>query len=250
MRITTLNVNGLRAAHKRGFLAWLHRHSPDVLMLQEVRARLDDLPAELTQAPGWHKAWMPAAKPGYSGTAIWSREPGEPLAPLGQPRSIDEGRVIGRRFGELEVYSVYAPSGSAGEERQAWKMAFLEAFEPWLAGLLASGRPVVFGGDINIAHQVIDIRNAKANMKNSGFLPEERAWMDTLFACGWRDLFRERWPERVAYSWWSARGAARAKDVGWRIDYLIGSPALRLGDADIERDADLSDHAPVTVTLT
>lgn len=157
--------------------------------------------------------------------------------------------MVGLRLPELDIYSVYAPSGSAGPERQAWKMEFLTAFRPWIDELLRSGRPVVFGGDINIAHRVMDIKNAKANEKNSGFLPEERAWMDQIFATGWRDLFRERWPDRVSYSWWSSRGQARANDVGWRIDYLIGSPGLQLLDADIERHADLSDHAPVTVVV-
>ena len=167
----------------------------------------------------------------------------------GHARGDAEGRLIGARLGELDVWSLYMPSGSAGPDRQAWKFEYMAHMEDWLAARLASGRPSIVCGDINIAHTEMDIKNAKGNQKNSGFLPEERAWMSAWFAAGWQDLFRVANPDLVAYSWWSNRGQARANDVGWRIDYLVGTPGLRVVRAEIERFAGLSDHAPVAVVL-
>jgi exodeoxyribonuclease-3 len=246
VRVTTLNVNGLRAAEKRGFTAWLGRAKPDVLCLQEVRATADDLPGELVEPEGWTVRWNPAEKKGYSGTAVWSRRKTVHFTVgTGHARGDGEGRMVGVHLPKLDVWSVYLPSGSAGPERQAWKDEFLDHALPWMESLLRSGRPALVCGDLNIAHTAMDIKNAKGNVKNSGFLPHERAWLDKLVAMGWRDLFRECNPASQAYSWWSQRQNAYANDVGWRIDHIWATPGVRCSGVSIEREARLSDHAPV-----
>ena len=247
MRITTLNCNGLRAAEKKGFSAWLARTAPDVLCLQEVRAEERDVPPGLWKPAGWRTQWFPAEKKGYSGTAVWCREGVNATFTVGtgRPRGDAEGRVVGVHLPQLDVWSMYLPSGSSSPERQAWKFDYMAHVMPWMRGMLASGRPALVCGDMNIAHTAMDIRNAKSNQKNSGFLPEERAWLDALVRLGWRDLFREANPSLEAYSWWSQRGNARANDVGWRIDHIWATPSLQVQSVQIEREAGLSDHAPV-----
>lgn len=247
MRITTLNCNGLRAATKKGFAEWLARASPDVLCLQEVRAEQADVPADLWNPSGYEARWHPAEKKGYSGTAVWARGQSAArfTAGTGHPRGDSEGRVVGVHLPELDVWSMYLPSGSSGPERQAWKFEYMEHILPWLTQLAASGRPALVCGDLNIAHTPLDIRNAKSNQKNSGFLPEERAWLDQMVAMGWRDIFREVNPTSQAYSWWSQRGNARANDVGWRIDHIWATRGVHVERVWIEREAALSDHAPV-----
>lgn len=248
--VSSLNVNGLRSADRRGFRDWLARAAPDVLCLQEIRCDADAVGPELWSPPDWSVGWNPAAQKGYAGTAVWARRPEASFATgTGHPRGDAEGRVTHARLPELDVYSVYLPSGSSGPDRQAWKMEFLDHVRPWLDGVLASGRPAVVCGDLNIAHQPIDLKNWRSNQKNSGFLPEERAWFSDLLASGWRDAFRELNPTLGAYSWWSNRGRARENDVGWRIDYVLATPGLRVSRAWIEKDAGLSDHAPVWVEL-
>jgi len=251
VKITTLNVNGLRSAERRGFRAWLDRAAPDVLCLQEVRADQGSLAPDLWAPPGWTVAWHIAAQKGYSGTAVWVRAPHAATFTVGtgHERGDAEGRVVGAHLDALDVWSLYLPSGSSGPERQDWKYAYMEHMWAWLAARRATGRPTLVCGDINIAHTAMDIRNAKPNEKNSGFLPEERAWMTRLFATGWQDAFRTANPDTVAYSWWSNRGQARAKDVGWRIDYLFATPEVRVVESFIERDAGLSDHAPVSAVI-
>ncbi len=255
MKVTTLNVNGLRAAERRGFSAWLKRTRPDVLCMQEIRCDEESLGAELWGPKGWKVAWNPAEQKGYSGTAVWARSGlvGRARAPItsgvGHPRADSEGRAVCMHTPTMDVWSLYLPSGSSGPERQAWKDEFLLYVRPWFDRILASGRPSLVCGDLNIAHQAIDLKNWKSNQKNSGFLPHERAWFTELLATGWRDVFRELNPESHAYSWWSQRGAARANDVGWRIDYVLATPGVVVTSATIEREADLSDHAPVTVVI-
>jgi exodeoxyribonuclease-3 len=251
MRITTLNCNGLRAAAKKGFADWLARTDPDVLCLQEVRAEQADLPAELWNPPGYSARWYPAEKKGYSGTSAWARATtgARFTVGTGHTRGDSEGRVVGVHLPELDVWSMYLPSGSSGPERQAWKCEYMEHILPWMQQVADSGRPALVCGDLNIAHTPMDIRNAKSNQKNSGFLPEERAWLDQLVAMGWRDIFRELNPTSQAYSWWSQRGNARANDVGWRIDHIWATPGLRVKRVWIEREAALSDHAPVHAEL-
>ncbi len=251
MRITTLNCNGLRAAERKGFREWLARADPDVLCLQEVRADEADVPADLWRPAGWQARWHPAEKKGYAGTSVWARSSIASTFTVGtgHPRGDGEGRVVGAHLPDLDVWSLYMPSGSSGPDRQAWKFEYMEHIFPWLEAIVRSGRPALICGDINIAHTAMDIKNAKGNAKNSGFLPEERAWLDRLVALGWRDLFREANPTSQDYSWWSQRGQARAKDVGWRIDHMWGTPGLGLRAVTIERGAGLSDHAPVTAEI-
>ncbi len=247
MKVTTLNLNGLRSAERRGFKSWLAKSKPDVLCLQEVRCAADVAPPNLWKPRGWKVAWNPAEKKGYSGTGVWTRHPSAAFSiGTGHARGDLEGRVVGAHLDGIDVYSCYLPSGSSGPDRQAWKMEFLDHVFPWLQARLASGRPTIVCGDLNIAHRPIDLKNWRSNQKNSGFLPEERAWMDQVLSTGWRDLWREVHPEKAEYSWWSNRGQARAKDVGWRIDYVLATPGVRVTDARIEKEADLSDHAPVS----
>ncbi len=254
LHVTTLNVNGLRSAERRGFSAWLARTRPDVLCLQEVRADQDTLPAQHWSPPDYAARYFPAEKKGYSGTAVWSRRKRVTHSTgTGHPRGDAEGRVVGVQLPALDVWSVYLPSGSSQEglagAKHAWKMSYLAHFRPWLDAIMASGRPSLVCGDFNIAHTPMDIKNAKPNEKNSGFSAEERAWLDGLVAAGWRDAFRELNPTSQAYSWWSQRGQARANDVGWRIDHVWATPGIRLLSCEIERQADLSDHAPVHLVV-
>ena len=253
MRITTWNVNGLRAALRKGFAEILDQVAPDILLLQEVRALPEQLPAEWANPDGWHVHWHPAEKKGYSGTAIWSRQPMEILG-TGLDGDDPEGRVVRALIDGVEVASVYLPSGSSSEERQQVKDVWLDNFAPWSNAFLRKRRPVIMGGDFNIAHTERDIFYAKSNENTSGFLPHEREWMGELFDTGWRDFVRQHYGEiQGPYSWWSNRGRARELDRGWRIDYLLGNAAAakRFQAADICRDGGLtvSDHAPVTIDL-
>jgi exodeoxyribonuclease-3 len=250
IKITTLNVNGLRSAERRGFRRWLRRAQPDVLCLQEIRCDEESAPKTLWRPRGWKVGWHPASKKGYAGTAVWSRSAETHFTiGNGHPRGDLEGRAVCAHLPELDVWSLYMPSGSSGPERQAWKFEFMAHAWDWLERLRIANRPTLICGDINIAHRAIDLKNWRSNQKNSGFLPEERAWMDRLLASGWRDLFRERYPDKVAYSWWSNRGRAREKDVGWRIDYVLATPGVSVVEYAIERDAGLSDHAPVSAWI-
>lgn len=253
MKVTTLNVNGLRSAERRGFSTWLKRHKPDVLCMQEIRCDEATLGPELWKPRGYAAGWTPAHQKGYAGTAVWAKKkPGLPVtfsSGAGHLRADAEGRATCASLPGLDVWSMYLPSGSSGPERQAWKMEFLEHITPWFDRVLRSGRPTLICGDLNIAHQAIDLKNWRSNQKNSGFLPEERAWFTALLASGWRDVFRELNPDSHAYSWWSNRGNARENDVGWRIDYVLATPGVPVVSATIERDAGLSDHAPVSVEI-
>jgi len=253
MRITTWNVNGLRAALRKGFADILEQVRPDVLLLQEIRALPEQLPAEWAEPEGWYVYWNPAEKKGYSGTAIWSRTPLEGVT-TGLDSDDPEGRIIRARVDGVELVSVYLPSGSSGDERQEVKEGWMDRFAPWADSLRRRRRPVVMGGDFNIAHTERDIFYARGNAKNSGFMPHERDWIGSLFDSGWRDFVRQHYGERQGpYSWWSNRGRARELDRGWRIDYLIGNApsAKRFQSADICREGGLtvSDHAPVTIDL-
>lgn len=257
MRIATWNVNGIRAALRKGFEDHVARVAPDVLLLQEVRALPEQVPEHIRAPEGGVALWHPAEKKGYSGTAVWG-VPGSPRAVGGQlkeeSRGIGEpdheGRVLVARAGPVRVVSVYLPSGSSSEERQAIKDWWLPAFREWAAPMLRSRVPTVLGGDFNIAHTERDIFYAKSNQNTSGFLPHERAWMGEMIDSGWRDIVREKYGDTDGpYSWWSNRGQARAKDRGWRIDYLLLNKAAHtvLKDCHIDRQSGLevSDHAMV-----
>ena len=262
MRVCTWNVNGLRAALRKGFAEELDRLAPDVLLLQEIRAFPEQLPDGWGEngTHGWIKHFHPALKPGYAGVAIWTRGPSAvSLRGLCGPRQkrapCPEGRVLGVRFRGVEFVSVYLPSGSSSDAAQAKKDAWLGTFRPFADRLARKRNPVLLGGDLNIAHTENDIHDPRGNAKSSGFLPHERAWFgDELLAAGWRDEQRHAaGGVRGPWSWWSNRGRARELDRGWRIDYLLSNrPAAKLVEsAGTDREAGLrcSDHAPVSVDL-
>jgi exodeoxyribonuclease III len=250
-RIVTLNVNGLRAAATKGLWRWVRRVQPDVLCLQEVRAHEADIPAALRDPDGLHAYFHCAQKRGYAGTALYARRrPGATVRGFGVAEFDDEGRYLEAQFGQLSVVSLYAPSGSAGPHRQASKQRFMDAFLPHLARLAAGGREVIVCGDINIAHQAIDLKNWRSNQKNSGFLPEERAWLTRVFdELGFVDVHRRLDPRPEQYTWWSNRGASWQNNVGWRIDYQIATPgiAARARAVEVYTRARFSDHAPLVI---
>jgi len=253
MKIITLNLNGIRSAARKGFLEWLPQQRADVVCVQEIKAQAADMTADLLAPAGYRGHFHYAEKKGYSGVGIYSKvTPDRVAAGFGVPEFDAEGRYLRADFGDLSVVSLYLPSGSSGEHRQASKFRFLDAFLPQLRKLRKGGREVVLCGDWNIAHREIDLRNWKGNLKNSGFLPEERAWMTRIFdELGWVDVYRRLHPEATdaSYTWWSNRGQARAKNVGWRIDYQIATPAVagRATRAAIYKDEWFSDHAPLTI---
>ena len=251
MRIISLNVNGIRSADRKGLSHWLTRGKPwDVVCLQEIKADVDDVPRAMRAPRGAHAAFHPAAKKGYAGVALYARHPARVRTGFGHPEFDAEGRYLEADFGELVVISLYLPSGSAGPHRQASKFRFLEAFLPHLAALKRRGKEVVLCGDWNIAHQPIDLRNWRGNQKNSGFLPEERAWLTRVIdELGFVDVFRRVDPRPEQYTWWSNRGQSWAKNVGWRIDYQIATPgiAARAAAASIYKLRRFSDHAPLIV---
>ena len=251
MRIMTLNCNGIRAAAKKGFFDWLKTCDVDVVCLQETKAQIDQLGDEMFSPAGFHCYYFDAVKKGYSGTALYSRvKPDRVTRGLGFPLADEEGRYIQADFGKLSVASLYLPSGSSGDERQQRKFAFMEEFMAHMKRLRDDGRDYIVCGDWNICHKEIDLKNWKPNQKNSGFLPEERSWLDTLYdEVGFVDGFRLVNKEAEQYSWWSARGQARAKNVGWRLDYHVITPALaeKVEAAEIYTEQPFSDHAPVTL---
>jgi exodeoxyribonuclease III len=251
LRIITFNVCGLRSAAAKGAFGWLARQDADVVCLQETRCEEAQLAGHDAELPGYRRYFRAAARKGYAGVALYTRrEPDELVRGFGVPEFDEEGRYLEARFGSLSVVSLYLPSGSAGPERQASKFRFLDAFMRYLLELRRERRRYLLCGDWNIAHKAIDLRNWKSNQKNSGFLPEERAWMDQLFGpAGYVDAFREVNQEPDQYTWWSNRGQARAKNVGWRIDYQVvsGSLAGAARAASVYRDERFSDHAPLTL---
>jgi len=251
MRVITLNLNGIRSAHKKGLLEWFGKQHADILCVQELKAQAADLTQDMVAPLGYHGHFHYAEKKGYSGVGIYSKnKPDKVIVGLGIEEFDVEGRYIEAQFGNLSVISLYLPSGSSGEERQAVKYRFLDAFLPHLKQLYASGREIIVCGDWNIAHTEKDIKNSKGNKKNSGFLPEERAWLTKLFdEVGFVDVFRKLHPELETYTWWSNRGQAWAKDVGWRLDYqaVTLSMAEKAHSTSVYQEQRFSDHAPMTV---
>lgn len=248
MRIITLNANGIRSAASKGVYEWLAKQRADVVCVQEVKAQTDQLSDPMYHPHGQHAYYRHATtKKGYSGVAVYARrEPDEVRTALGWEAFDEEGRYLEARFGNLSVVSLYVPSGSSGEERQAFKFKAMDWLAPILGEWLASGRDYVLCGDWNIVRSEKDIRNWKSNQKNSGCLPEERAWLNGLVDAGWVDSYRRLHPDGEDYTWWSNRGQARANNVGWRIDYQLVTPALaaKLERCAIYRDERFSDHAP------
>ena len=249
MRIISANVNGIRAAEKKGFYQWLSRQRADVVCIQETKAQEHQLDPGTFCPNNYHCYYFDAEKKGYSGVAIYSRqEPDEVFMGLGWDHCDTEGRYIQADFGKLSIASLYLPSGSSSDERHANKLRFMDKFYEEMQIMRRKRRDYIICGDWNIAHKQIDLKNWRGNMKNSGFLPEERAWMDELFGpAGFVDAFRVVDPRPDQYTWWSNRGQAWDKNVGWRIDYQVVTPAIAktVQAARIYREKRFSDHAPL-----
>jgi exodeoxyribonuclease-3 len=251
VRIITCNVNGIRSAASKGFFEWMRKQKPDIACLQEIKARESDLPKEVLAPRALHGFFHPAEKRGYSGVALYSRpEPDKVTLGLGIADIDAQGRFLQADFGELSVVSLYLPSGTMGAEAQARKYAFMERFLPRLEAMRKCGREFVICGDWNIAHREIDVKNWQRNQTTTGFLPEERAWLTRVFEeLGYVDVFRRLNSQPDQYTWWSNRGQAWAKNVGWRIDYQIASPGVAASAVKeaIYKAQRFSDHAPLTI---
>ena len=253
-RVTLMswNVNGIRAAEKKGFLTWLEATRPDVLALQETKAAEDQVSTALLQPSGYHTAWCAAEKKGYSGVATFSAVPPLEISRgLGEARFDSDGRVLVTTFPEFVFFNIYFPNGGRGPEWVAHKLDFYKRFVAVVAEHMAAGREVIVAGDVNTAYAEIDIARPRENVKTSGFMPSERAGMAEFFEAGLVDSFRHVRPEEVKYSWWAAWGGARERNIGWRLDYMFVSPNLRdrIVDADILCDITGSDHCPISLTL-
>jgi exodeoxyribonuclease-3 len=255
MKVITLNVNGIRSAGSKGLFRWLPKQKADIVCLQEVKAHEADLAPEMLAPKGFAGHFHCAEKKGYAGVALYSRvKPDKVICGFGVKEFDAEGRYVEAQFrssaGKLAVISVYLPSGSAGPHRQASKLRFLECFLLHLRRLKSKGNEIILCGDWNIAHQQIDLKNWRSNQKNSGFLPEERAWLTQVFdQVGFVDVFRRLNSKPDQYTWWSNRGQAWAKNVGWRIDYQIATPgiAARARRESIYLKQRFSDHAPLII---
>lgn len=253
MRFVSWNINGIRAAQKKGFLDWLEAEQPDVLGLQEIKARPDQLDEELLAARGYHAFWNPAERPGYSGVATFAKKkPAEVQMGFDSQEFDNEGRVIISTHGTIDFYNVYFPNGGASDERLEYKLAFYDALREHANAKVADGRKVIVSGDWNTAHKEIDLARPKPNRKKSGFMPIECDKMDHWFQDGWVDSFRHYFPEqKEAYSWWAMRSGARERNVGWRLDYHLVSANLkkRMQSAEILKDVMGSDHCPVILDI-
>ncbi len=251
LRIISLNLNGIRSAWNKNVLPWAAAQKADVVCLQELKAQLPDLTPEMMAPDGMRAFYHCAEKKGYSGVGIWSRrEPDRVVEGFDGGEFDAEGRYIRADFDNLSVISLYLPSGSSSPERQEAKFRFLDVFLPQMKALRDEGREIVLCGDWNIAHQAIDLKNWKSNQKNSGFLPEERAWLTRVFdELGWVDVYRRLHPEATddCYTWWSNRGQAWAKNVGWRIDYQIATAGIAATAirSEVYKAERFSDHAPL-----
>jgi exodeoxyribonuclease-3 len=250
-KIISANLNGIRSAAKKGFFDWMSKQNADFVCVQELKAQAADMTPEFLTPPSYFGHFHYAEKKGYSGAGIYSKlKPDAVQIGFGNAEFDREGRYVQCDFGNLSIISVYCPSGSSSEERQLAKFRFMEVFLPHLVALKARGREVVICGDWNIAHKEVDLKNWKSNQKNSGFLPEERAWLSRVFdEVGLVDTFRlvDQRPDQ--YTWWSNRGQAWAKNVGWRIDYHIATAGIagKAHTVSIYKDERFSDHAPLTI---
>ncbi len=251
MRIITLNANGIRAAARKGFFAWLKKQGADVVCIQETKAQHPVLKDREFFPNGFHTYYHDALKPGYSGTAIYSaHQPDRVYYGIGWDVMDSEGRWLRADYGNLSVVSLYLQSGSSSEERQQVKFRAIDYLQPLLHEMASDGREYIIAGDWNIAHRKIDLKNWRGNQKNSGFLPEERAWMGELFGeVGWVDAFRAVEPGEDQYTWWSNRGRAWDNNTGWRIDYQVATPgvAATAKSVEIYKKERFSDHAPLVM---
>lgn len=253
MRLISWNVNGIRALHRKGCWQDILALNPDLLLLQETKALPDQMPEEIQHPQGYHVFFSNHnKKKGYSGTALFSKEqPASISYGIGVPRFDNEGRIIEAQFCDLVVLNVYFPNGGMGPERLAYKLDFYDAFLEHLILLKKEGKKIIFGGDVNTAHEEIDLARPKENEENTGFLPEERAWIDTIIAAGFTDSFRHLFPsKRNAYTYWDMKTFARSRNVGWRLDYFFVSNDLlpSVEQADIHSTIQGSDHCPISLT--
>lgn len=253
MRIISYNVNGIRAAIKKGFIDWLKTDPADVICVQETKASQGDVDVKQLEALGYHHYWFSAQKKGYSGVAVFTKiKPGKVEYGNGHGPSDDEGRVIQLDFKDIRLINAYFPSGTSGGERQDFKYKWLDEFTTWLNKLRKKHPKLILCSDYNIAHKEIDIHDPKGNKNSSGFLPEEREWMSRFLDSGWIDTFRAFHPEPHRYSWWSQRfPSVRLNNKGWRIDYITTTTALEknLANADIFPEIKHSDHCPVYLEI-
>ena len=252
MKLYSWNVNGIRAAEKKGLVDWIQSEQPDVLGIQELKATEDQLPDTLKQIDGYHAFFNPAERKGYSGTAVYYKE--EPLdihTGLSDDRFNHEGRTIVMEYPDFTLYNIYFPNGGQGDDRLQFKMDFYDCFQKDVNALVAEGKRVIVCGDVNTAHTEIDLKNPKSNAKRSGFLPIEREWVTQFLNDGYIDTYRYFHPDQIEYSWWSYRFNARANNAGWRIDYFFASDNAKelLEDAAIHTDVMGSDHCPISLTL-
>ena len=251
LRVVTFNANGIRSAATKGFWDWFEKTDAQVLCVQELKAQESDIANGVRHRAGYHSWVHCAQKKGYSGVGLWSKvEPENVVIGFDGGEFDAEGRYVQADFKNLSIISVYFPSGSSSDDRQLAKYRFLDVFEKHMEKLLASGRDILICGDVNIAHKEIDLKNWKGNLQNSGFLPEERQWVTDRLECdGWHDIFRELEPGAEQYTWWSQRGQARAKNVGWRIDYMFGTEGIARDARStfIYKDEKFSDHAPLVI---
>jgi len=252
LKFLSWNVNGARAAAKKGALDWLLLQDAAICALQETKARREQLPPEIAAPPGWFAYWNAAERPGYSGTAVFARE--EPLSVrygFGEPEFDGEGRMTALEYPRFHFLNFYFPNGGSGPERLDFKLRFYAKFLEHAGGLLASGKTVIVCGDVNTAHTELDLARPKENEAVSGFLPQERQWLDKFFAAGFADTFRVFNKDGGHYTWWDMKTRARERNSGWRLDYfLIDKPSLpKLKDAFILADAQGSDHCPVGITM-
>ncbi|MDD2497377.1 MAG: exodeoxyribonuclease III [Desulfitobacteriaceae bacterium] len=252
MRIYSWNVNGIRAVHRNGFLDWISKEQPDILCLQETKIQQDQLTEELKNIEGYDAYFSFASRKGYSGVAVYTKE--KPLSVkhgIGIDRFDCEGRILIVEYQGYILLNIYFPNGQKDDERLQYKMEFYDVILEYCDALVAEGKKLIICGDYNTAHREIDLKNPKSNEKRSGFLPIERAWIDKFIAHGYVDVFRWFYPDTVKYSWWSYRFNARAKGVGWRIDYHFVSANLldKVKGAEILDEVTGSDHCPVVIEL-
>ena len=251
MLMLSWNVNGIRASFRKGFLDFLNAHAPDILALQEIKASVNDIPIEVRYYPGYHIYWNPAKKKGYSGTALFTKiKPEDVRFGIGVKEYDDEGRVLTAEYERFYFVNIYFPNAQHGLTRLDYKLRFDEEIHEYL-NTLRKEKPVIVCGDFNVAHKEIDLANPKQNMNNAGFTPQERAWMDRFIEDGWIDTFRMFVKDGGHYTWWSYRFNARARNIGWRIDYFIISKNLKTAvvNSYVLSDVMGSDHAPVALDI-
>jgi exodeoxyribonuclease III len=252
VKITTWNVNGYRAVLRKDALKWIEDVAPDILCLQEIKVQLDQISEEEANIDGYRGIWNPAERKGYSGVAaFYQKDPDEVQKGMGIEKFDSEGRLIRIKYPDFYLYNIYFPNGGQGNKRVVFKLEFFEKLLQICDELHQNGENIIITGDFNTAHNEIDLANPKSNQKNTGFLPEERAWIDKYLEHNFVDAFRELYPEREDYTWWTYRFNSRERDIGWRLDYFLLSKSLMdaVEDVVIHKDIMGSDHCPVSLIL-